>query len=55
MICKKFLQYGIETRKISVDPFNDVAEMSKKQFKNRLQTAELITEDNYLIKTIMSL
>ena len=55
MICKKFLQYGIETRKVSVDPFNDVAEMSKKQFKNRLQTAELITEDNYLIKTIMSL
>lgn len=54
-ISKKFLEYGIETRKISVGPFRDVAEMSKEEFKKRFNDAELITEDNYLLKTIMSL
>tara|TARA_Y100001963_G_C6756898_1_gene437383 strand:- start:1285 stop:1857 length:573 start_codon:yes stop_codon:yes gene_type:complete len=54
-IAKKLLQYGIEVHKISIAPYSDVGEMSKDEFKKRFDNAELITEDNYLLKTIMSL
>ena len=54
-IVKKLLEYGIEVRKINIAPHNDVGEMTKQEFKNHFDDAELITEDNYLLKTIMSL
>jgi len=48
-IAKMFLQYDIELYKIDVSGFDDVGEMTKKQFQNRKQNAAFIEMNNYLL------
>lgn len=54
-ICKKFLEYGIEVRKVPIAPYSDVGEMTKEEFSNRAKIAELMTQEDYLLKTVMSI
>ena len=54
-LIKKLLDYGIEIHKIDITPFEDVAEMSKKEFQKRKIQSVIMDSDNYLLKTLMSI
>jgi len=55
-LIKKFLSYGIEVYKVDISPYNDVGEMTKKEFNTRKSQAVLIEEDTYMLtKAIMAI
>ena len=51
-LIRLFLNYDIELYLVDVKPFNDVGEMTKKQFEERKSSAEFINMDGYLMKKI---
>jgi len=50
-----FLKYDIEIYKIDIEPYNDVGEMTKEQFKQKKETAVLLNSNNYLLSRIMGI
>jgi len=55
-LIKKFLNYGIEVYKIDISPYNDVGEMTRKEFKIRKSQAVHIEEGTYMLtKAIMAI
>ena len=54
-IKKLFLKYGIEVREIDTEGFEDVGEMTKKQFTKVLNKATFINETNYLHQAITNI
>ena len=48
-IAKLLMQYDIELYNIDVSGFEDIGEMTKKQFTIRKEKAEFIHLDNYLL------
>ena len=51
-LIRLFLNYDIELYLVDVGPFNDVGEMTKKQFEERKSSAKFINLDGYLMKRI---
>ena len=51
-LIRLFLNYDIELYLVDVKPFNDVGEMTKKQFEERKSSAKIINLDGYLLKRI---
>lgn len=51
-LIRLFLNYDIELYLVDVKPFNDVGEMTKKQFEERKSSAKFINLDGYLMKRI---
>ena len=51
-IIKLLLKYDIEVFKMSVDGYNDIAEMSRPVFRERKQSATLVNNENYLYEVI---
>jgi DNA primase len=47
-IAKKFREYGIASKSISVSPYADLAEMPRDEFIRRKQNADFITDLDYL-------
>ena len=54
-LIKKMLTLDIEVYKIDIAPYDDVGEMSKKEFNKRKQNAELMTNDSFLERAIFSI
>ena len=54
-LIKDLLQYDIETYKIDIFPYKDVAEMPKEEFLKRKENATFMTESNYLVRNVWSL
>jgi DNA primase len=53
-IIKTLLNFDIEVWKVDVGEYDDVGSMSKQEFQSRLKKASLITQDNYLMLTLVS-
>ena len=49
------LKYDIEVNKINVAPFDDVGEMTKREFEDRKQSAVFLDSDNYLLSRIVGI
>ena len=54
-LIKKMLTLDIEVYKINITPYADVGEMTRKEFNNRKQNAELMTNDSFLERAIYSI
>ena len=51
-LTKQLLEYGVQLYKIDIDPFSDVGEMTKDEFKERKKKAQLIDSKAYLSRSI---
>ena len=51
-LTKQLLEYGVQLYKIDIKPFSDVGEMTKDEFRERKQRAELIDSEAYLSRSI---
>ena len=49
------LKYDVEVNKINVAPFDDVGEMTKREFEARKQSAAFLDSDNYLLSRIIGI
>ena len=49
------LKYDVEVNKINVAPFDDVGEMTKREFEARKQSAVFLDSDNYLLSRIIGI
>ena len=49
------LKYDVEVNKINVTPFDDVGEMTKREFEARKQSAVFLDSDNYLLSRIIGI
>lgn len=54
-LVNKLLEYDIEIYKVNIDPYSDVGEMTKQEFKTRKEKAVLMTRQNYLLSEIMNM
>jgi len=54
-LIKKMLTLDIEIYKIDIAPYDDVGEMTKREFNKRKQNAELMTNDSFLERAIFSI
>tara|TARA_Y100000296_G_C5147126_1_gene244340 strand:- start:298 stop:1230 length:933 start_codon:yes stop_codon:yes gene_type:complete len=54
-LIKKLIEYDVEVYKVDIHPYNDVAEMSKKEYQNRKKTATLMNSQSFLDYTIASI
>jgi len=52
-IISLFLKYDIQIYLVDINPYEDVGEMSKREFLNKKQTAVLLNSDNYLLSRII--
>ena len=54
-LIKNLLTYDVEVRKIDIEPYGDVGEMSKSEFLKRKSEAVVLNSDNYLLYHMTSL
>ena len=54
-LIKLFLKYDIEVHKVDIQPYDDVGEMTKEEFKTRKDSASVLTLDDYLLNRIRSI
>ncbi len=54
-LIKKMLTFDIEVYKIDITPYDDVGEMTRKEFNNRKIKAQLMTNDSFLERAISSI
>ena len=54
-LIKKMLTFDIEVYKIDIVPYDDVGEMTRKEFENRKTKAQLMTNDTFLERAISSI
>ena len=54
-LIKDLLTYGIQLYKVNIDPFSDVGEMTREEYKKRKEMALSMTEDNFLLYQAMNL
>jgi len=54
-LIKKLLEYGVETYKVNINPYPDVGEMTKEEFRKRKSKAEIMDPDNYLLTEILNI
>ena len=54
-LIKDLLAYGIQLYKVNIDPFSDVGEMTREEYKKRKEMALSMTEDNFLLYQAMNL
>ena len=47
-IAKKFMEYGVNCKTVSLAPYSDLAEMPKQEFLKRKKNADFITDLHYL-------
>ena len=52
-ISKLFMKYGIECYRVSVNGYDDVGEMNKKEFQLRKKQADFMSIDDYLLEKLM--
>ena len=52
-ISKLFMKYGIECYRVSVNGYDDVGEMNKKEFQLRKEQADFMSIDDYLLEKLM--
>ena len=51
-LTKQLLEYGVQLYKIDIEPYSDVGEMTKDEFKERKKRAKLIDREAYLSRSI---
>jgi len=54
-LIKKLLTFDIEVYKIDITPYDDVGEMTRKEFENRKAKAKLMTPESFLEQAISSI
>lgn len=54
-LIQKLIQYDVEVHKVDIEPYNDVAEMSKEEFRKRKSEAKLMDVNGYLDYFISSI
>ena len=54
-LIKKMLTFDIEVYKIDIAPYDDVGEMTRKEFNNRKAKAQLMTNESFLERAISSI
>ena len=54
-LIRGLMSYDIEVRKVDIDPYSDVGEMSKEEFLNRKNNAEFISYTDYLLRMISNI
>lgn len=54
-LIQKLIQYDVEVYKVKIEPYNDVAEMSKEEYQKRKSEAILMNSNSYLDYSISSI
>jgi len=54
-LINNLIDYGVQVYKVNIAPYSDVGEMSKLEYIQRKQKAEIINKDNYLLKKLQIL
>ena len=54
-LIKKLLTFDIEVYKIDITPYDDVGEMTRREFENRKANAKLMTPESFLEQAISSI